>query len=213
MSRNKPPVLPHVALRQALDEARFGQRHTLNLRASLPTPWEATVRAEAWLRQQQASGAVEVLVITGRGKGSAGGVSPVRTAVVTLLASLQRKGVVKGVREHTPGSFIVQLVPFRAAHAGGERAARGAVRESAAPRALPPDPQALEGLVPETRALLRSLAVRALADLGLRDPGPAFVEGEMLRQFARIIPTVVEGPGREARLLEAIAAEIERYDD
>src|SRR5918911_80257 len=94
------------ALRRAFDEARYGAARTLNLRAALPTPWEATVRADAWLRQQQAAGAPEVLVITGRGKGSAGGVSPVRTAVVTLLSLLQRPGGVEGVREHPAGSFV-----------------------------------------------------------------------------------------------------------
>ena len=204
-SRRSPSHgVPSDALRRAFDEARFGAARTLNLRAALPTTWEATVRADAWLRQQQAAGTPEVLVITGRGKGSAGGVSPVRTAIVRLLASLQRRGVVASVREHTPGSFVVRLAPFRA--------------QRPAPRATPPgvipapDPRALAGLAPDTRALLRQLAVSALTALGVRDVAP-HVEEEMLRQFARVVADAGEGDDREARLRDAIRAAIERYDD
>src|SRR2546423_6291994 len=92
MSRPRTPNDP-AAVRRALDEARFGPARTLNLRESLPTAAEAAARAEAWLRRLHAERAGEVLVITGRGKGSAGGVSPVRVAVVTLLARLQRTDV------------------------------------------------------------------------------------------------------------------------
>jgi hypothetical protein len=209
MSRNSPPLPPHLALARALDEARFGAARTLNLRESLPTAWEATVRADAWLRERQASGVEEVLVITGRGKGSAGGVSPVRTAVVALLSSLQRKGVVSGVREHTSGSFIVGLVPMRVAARRGERARR----EPEPPRVVAPDPQALAGLAPETRAELRALAAAALAALGMRAPAPSFVEDEMLRQLARIIGAVPEGADREARLRAAFVAAREALED
>ncbi|MDQ3699253.1 MAG: Smr/MutS family protein [Gemmatimonadota bacterium] len=199
---------PRAALDKALDEARFGAARTLNLRPSLPTVWEATMRTDAWLRQQQASGATEVLVITGRGKGSAGGVSPVRTAVVGLLAQLQRKGIVSAVREHTAGSFIVMLAPFRAAIA-----ARGGNHPPVRPPHVLPDPQALSGLPPQTRALLRSLATRALIELGVRAPESAFVEDEMLRQFARLIPAVAEGPDRDAHLRDAIEAALEALDE
>lgn len=207
MSRNPPPLPPHIALKHALDEARFGAGRTLNLRASLPTVWDATVRAEAWLRQQQASGVDDVLVITGRGKGSAGGVSPVRTAIVKLLAALQRRGVVRAVREHTPGSFVVELESFR------KTAGRAAAREPATPRIAHPDPSALEGLEPATRALLRELATRSLAAVGVRQPGASFIEDEMLVQFGRIAPTLPEGAGREERLRAAIRAATDRLDD
>lgn len=207
LSRNPPPLPPHLALKQALDEARFGAVRTLNLRASLPTVWEATMRAEAWLRQQQASGSDEVLVITGRGKGSAGGVSPVRSAVVQLMSSLQRGGVVRAVREHTPGSFVVALEPFR------KTAGRPTPSAPVAERIAPPDPAALDGLATATRALLRDLAIRALAQLGVRSPTREFVEDEMLNQFARLVATLPEGEGREERLRQAIRAAATALDD
>ncbi|HUK62666.1 MAG TPA: hypothetical protein VLV15_05010, partial [Dongiaceae bacterium] len=95
------------ALHQAFDDARFGPARTLNLRNALPTVREATARTEAWLRERQASRAGDLLVITGRGNQSDGGVSPVREAVVRLFASLRRRGVIASAVEHTPGSFVV----------------------------------------------------------------------------------------------------------
>src|ERR1041384_4928243 len=101
-------------LRQAFDEVRFGTQRTLNLRESLPTPDAAAARAEAWLRQQQVDRAEEVLIITGRGNQSEGGVSVVREAVIRLLHVLKRRGVIAGHEEHTPGSFVVMLAPISA---------------------------------------------------------------------------------------------------
>src|ERR1041385_4159950 len=98
-------------LRQAFDEARFGAQRTLNLRESLPTPEAAAARTEAWLRQQQVDRADEVLIITGRGNQSEGGVSIVRDAVERLLYALRRRGVIETHREHSPGSFVVRLAP------------------------------------------------------------------------------------------------------
>src|SRR5581483_8401542 len=103
-----------TGLRQAFDEARFGAQHTLNLRESRPTAQEAIVRAEAGLRQQQVDRAEEVLIITGRGNQSEGGVSVVRESVLRLLHTLKRRGVVSGQEEHTPGSFVVTLAPVSA---------------------------------------------------------------------------------------------------
>ena len=71
-----------TGLRQAFDEVRFGHSRTLNLREARPTPAVATVRLEAWLRQRQVDRAKEVLVITGRGIHSEGGVSVVREAAI-----------------------------------------------------------------------------------------------------------------------------------
>src|SRR4051812_26197905 len=96
--RRGPPL---TGLRQAFDEVRFGAERTLNLRESLPTAAEATTRAEAWLRQQQVQQSGDVLVITGRGNNSPTGMSPVREAVIRLLHSLKRRGVVSGHQEHT----------------------------------------------------------------------------------------------------------------
>src|ERR1043165_570350 len=109
---------PLSGLREALDEARFGKSRTLNLRESLPTAAEAVARAEAWLRQQQVqhSGTdalAEVLVITGRGNNSEGGVSVVRSAIEGLIHRLKQRGVVERHEEHTPGSFVITLAPVK----------------------------------------------------------------------------------------------------
>src|SRR3954468_15927116 len=101
-------------LQQAFDEARFGAQRTLNLRESLPTADQATVRTDSWLRQQQIDQAGEVLIITGRGNNSEAGFSVVREAVIRLLHVLRRRGVVSCHQEHTPGSFVVSLAPVSA---------------------------------------------------------------------------------------------------
>ncbi len=108
--------VPLSDLWKAFDEARFGKERTLNLRASLPTADEAARRAESWLRQQQIAlnGDGDVLVITGRGKGSPDGISAVREAVIRVLHALKRKGVVAGHQEHTAGSFVVTLASIQA---------------------------------------------------------------------------------------------------
>lgn len=202
MKRSRGGV-PLSGLRQAFDEIRFGPERTLNLRQSLPTAADATARAEAWLRQQQVQRAGEVLVITGRGNQSPGGVSPVREAVIRLLHSLKRRGVVAGHEEHTAGSFVVTLAPVHALWESPKRK-----REAAPPPAAPPS---LDALKPETRKLLRDLAERALDGLGVHDRDQ-FVEGEMLRQFGAIAASVPEGPHREARLRYAIQLAMEQYD-
>jgi hypothetical protein len=205
-----PPrrTVPLTKLWQALDEARFGAERTLNLRASLPTPDDATRRADAWLRQQQIAQLGDVLIITGRGKGSPEGVSVVREAVIRLLHSLKRKGVVAGHEEHTPGSFVVKLAPMHELLEAPQRL-RDRARKSQTPAR--PDPRSLEALQPQTRDLLRDLASRALDHLGVRDRGP-FLEGEMLRQFSVLAAAVPEGVDRERRLREAIWRAMEAYD-
>src|SRR5437763_475330 len=97
---------------KAFDEATFGSKNTLNLRESLPTPADARFRTESWLRERQVSKAGDVLVITGRGNNSPGGISPVRETVAALLPQLRRRGVVSDWREHSPGSFVVKLAPI-----------------------------------------------------------------------------------------------------
>src|SRR5689334_3336067 len=108
MSRPSRPI-GLSDLRQAFDQARFGPQRTLNLRETLPTAAAAVIRTEAWLRQHQIDRTDEVLIITGRGNQSIGGVSVVREAVIRLLHTLKRRGVVTGHQEHTPGSFAVTL--------------------------------------------------------------------------------------------------------
>jgi hypothetical protein len=186
-----------VQLHRALDEARFGAERTLNLRALRPTVKAAEARAESWLRERQVARAGEVLIITGRGAQSWDGVSVVREAIARLLASLKRRGVVSDFGEHTAGSFVARLAPLSALRAAPRR--RGE-----RPPAPPSDPRELGALDPETRRMLRELALRSLDELGIEDRR-RFVESEMLRQFALLAPGVPAGPRREQRLRDAIA--------
>src|SRR4249919_1264346 len=139
-------------LRQAFDQARFGPLRTLNLRETLPTDATAVTRTEVWLRQHQVDRTEEVLIITGRGNQSIGGVSVVREAVIRLLHALKRRGVVAGHQEHTSGSFVVTLAPVAALW---ESPKRNRGRGVAPP---PPTPPSLDDLDDESRKLLRDLA-------------------------------------------------------
>jgi hypothetical protein len=196
--------VPLSGLWHAFDEARFGPTRTLNLRASLPTADEAARRVEAWLRQQQIAQAGDVLVITGRGKGSPDGVSRVREAVIRVLHGLRRKGVVASHQEHTAGSFVVTVAPM---HALLE-----APRRKRDPRPEPPvSPPSLDALQPQTRDLLRDLASHALDHLGVHDRGP-FIEGEMLRQYGVLSAAIPKGVDREKWLREAIRRAMDAYD-
>ena len=198
--------VPIGNLWQAFDAARFGDARTLNLRESLPTVDQATTRLDRWLRQKQVEGAEQVLVITGRGNNSEGGVSPVREAAIRLLHALRRGNVVAGHTEHTAGSFVVTLMPMSAlVDAPRRRRSTGDV----VPPPLP-SPPSLDALDVETRTLLRHLAENALDHLGVRERG-SFLQSEMLRQFGVIAAAVPDGPDREARLREAIRRAMDEY--
>ena len=194
-----------AGLQQAFDEARFGPTRTLNLRASLPTGYEAATRLERWLRQHQVQQSSEVLVITGRGNNSEAGISVVREASIRVLHELKRKGVVEDFAEHTPGSFVVTLATMRAMLDAPGR------RREQTPPPKPAAPPTLDALTEETRQALRVLAERSLDALGVRDRTP-FLEGEMLRLFGSLASTVPEGPDRERRLRTAIRAVMSEYD-
>ncbi|MDP9202308.1 MAG: Smr/MutS family protein [Gemmatimonadota bacterium] len=191
---------------KAFDEAEFGQKNTLNLRESLPTAADARFRAEAWLRERQVSRASEVLIITGRGNQSPNGVSVVREAIMALLPSLRRRGVVSEWREHSPGSLVVKLGSISSLLNAPRRK-----RERKSSTATP-NPQSLEGLESSTLALLRRLAVRSLESLGVRDP-EKFIEAEMVSKFNSLARGVTPGPEGETRLREAIAAALEQLDE
>jgi hypothetical protein len=154
------------SLQQALDELRFGRTGTLNLRASLPTAADAVKRTEAWLRMKQAEGAREVLVVTGRGNQSFGGVPVVREAVRRLIAMLSTRGVVIDHSEHSPGSFAVRLAPIGAASARRDVTTTDGIEPVLAPATL-------DGLSEPTQDQLRRLATGTLQALGMRDPSPA----------------------------------------
>jgi hypothetical protein len=190
-------------LQQAFDEVEFGASRTLNLRASLPTASEAARRLDAWLRQHQALQSGSVLIITGRGNNSEGGVSVVRETSIRVFHELRRKGVISDFTEHTAGSFVVALAPMAALAASTRRE-----QEVQPPAASPPTLAALDD---ETRKLLRALAEHSLDALGMREREP-FLENEMLRLFGTIAARLEDGPDRERRLRIAIAAAMSEYD-
>lgn len=197
----------HIALHRAFDEARFGPARTLDLRASMPTAAEAVRRAEPWLRERQMARAGDVLVVTGRGKGSPGGVAVVREAIRKLFGTLKRKGVVASFDEHTAGSFVVTLAPVRALF---ETVPRSRSNDS---RVKPADPRELRALDAATRAQLRSLAERSLEVLGApRTEG--LVHDEMVRQFSILSSAVApDETDREGRLQFLIGAARDAFDD
>jgi hypothetical protein len=188
-----------------LDDIRFGPQKTLNLRDTLPTAAAAQARTDSWLRQKQVDRAGEVLVVTGRGNQSDGGVPVVREAVQRLLLVLRRRGVVSSHREHTPGSFIVTLAPVQSLWESPRRNRGRGVPE---PTASPPS---LDDLDAETRVRLRDLAIRSLEGLGIKDTD-AFVRDEMLRQFSAIAASIGERPDRETRLAAAVRAALDQHE-
>jgi len=203
--KDSRPVRGLAGLRQAFDEIRFGALRTLNLRLSMPSGREAAERVERWLRQHQVQQSGEVLVITGRGNGSEGGVAVVREASIRVFHELRRTGVIEGFEEHTPGSFVVTLAPMRALLEAAPR------RREQTPMSAPAEPVTLAALDDETRRLLRDLAERSLDSLGVRDRGP-FMETEMLRLFGSLAATVPAGPDRERRLRAAVQSAMSEYE-
>jgi hypothetical protein len=191
---------------KAFDEAKFGQKNTLNLRESLPTAADARFRTEAWLRERQVSRAGEVLVITGRGNQSPNGISPVREAILALLPLLRRRGVVSEWREHSPGSFVVRLGSITSLLDAPRRK-----RDSKSSRPVS-NPKSLEGLEGSTLSLLRRLAIRSLECLGIREPA-AFIEAEMLSKFNSLAGGIIPGPEGESRLRNAITAALDHLDE
>jgi hypothetical protein len=191
---------------KALDEAEFGPKNILNLRESLPTAADARFRAEAWLRERQVSRASEVLLITGRGNQSPGGISAVRAAIVALLPALRRRGVVVEWREHTPGSFVVKLGSISSLLDAPRR------KRDRALVAKPADPRSLAELESSTLSLLRRLAIRSLESLGVQQP-EKFIDAEMVSKFNSLAGGVAPGVEGEARLREAIVTALEQLDE
>jgi hypothetical protein len=186
----------------ALDELRFGSQRTLNLRESLPTAGEAVRRADAWLREHQVKGSKEVLIITGRGSQSVGGIPVLRPAIEKLLFELRRRGVVRSHREHNPGAFVAVLAPLRHLVEAVPRR-----RDQLRPRGQ----VALHGVSPETASLLRDLAMRSLDALGVQQD-EARIEDEMHRQLAAIAPALSSAAQPDDALRAALRAAIAEYD-
>jgi hypothetical protein len=190
----------------AFDEAAFGQDRTLNLRESLPSAADARTRAESWLRMRQVMKSGEVLVITGRGNQSPNGIGVVREAVLALMPSLRRRGVVKSWREHTPGSIVVTLAPVASLLGAPKRnRERGSADSERSETSIPASLAALE---PETLELLHRLAVRTIESLGVTNT-ESFVEDEMQAIFAKLSVTLPVSADREGTLRRAISSAIE----
>lgn len=189
------------------DRVTFGPLRTLNARASMLSGAEAEVRVEGWLRSKQVELTGEVLIITGRGKGSIGGIPVVRDATRKVLDRLRRLGVISGYAEHTPGSFVAQLAPLRALLEAPLRRRRS--RTAPAPRRGP----ALQGLQPETMARLRYLAGRSLDSLGVREVNDELLGAEMMQQFSILARSVPSGGDVDKWLEGAIVKATREYDE
>jgi hypothetical protein len=189
-SGDRPRTVPVIPIERAFDELRFGASRTLNLRDGLPTVAEAEQRVEAWLRQQQAEGGGDVLIITGRGLGSLDGVGKVRAAVLKRCTRLKRLNIVAEVREHGPGALVLTVAPLRAL----VEAPRLRTGHSAPVSVV--DPEELAALPDDIRASLRTVADLTVQRLGIRVPSDAMIADEMRAQFAAIAPGVAAATDR-----------------
>lgn len=194
-------------LLRAFDETEFGAGRTLNLRDSMPTAAEARFRADNWLRQQQALGRDELLIVTGRGKGSANGIPVVKAEIVALLHILRRQGVVRSWREQSQGAIAV--VPASMTELlSAPRRHRDSKREKEAPNSVTQPTMVFPGLAAETTKLLRELAEGSLTELGIQDL-TGLVENEMTRQLSLLVRSLPEHGDREKALRAVIIRAIE----
>lgn len=194
-------------LLRAFDETQFGPARTLNLRDSLPNAVEARFRAENWLRQQQAQSQDEVLIVTGRGKGSVDGIPVVKGEVLALLHSLRRQGVVKSWREHSQGAIVVQPASMNELMSAPRRH-RDSKREKHSPNSAMHPTIVFPGLSPETTKLLRELAEGSLNELGIQDT-TGLIESEMTRKLSLLVRSLPESGNRENALHAVIIRAIE----
>lgn len=188
----------------SLERARFGPLRTLNVRASMLTGDESAARVEAWLRSKQVELTGDVLVITGRGAGSQGGIPVVKDATRRVLNRLKRLSVILSYGEDTPGSFVITLAPLRALLEAPAR------RRTPVPTPSRRKPNIL-GLKPETRDRLRYLAGRALDALGVKGASESQLDDEMERQFSMIARTAPAGADADKWVDSAISRALLEY--
>lgn len=166
-------------LAAALDRARFGAM-VLDLHPLRPTALQAAAHVRRWVLEKQVAGAREALIITGRGRHSPDGTSPVRDAVSVALTRLTRDGVVQGAAPHTEGSFVVTFAPLTA------RLDAAARRRDPAPP--PPSPERrLQGLPDHLVEALEDLAAARLDRLGVQRATSEQVVSEMRHVFSRLV--------------------------
>lgn len=200
------PAPRDMPIERAFDEIRFGSSRTLNLRPMQPTATQASTLVESWLRAHQVQGAKEALVITGRGRNSVDGFSPVRESIIRLFPSLRRRNVIESFAEHTPGSFVVSFAPVGALFDAPNR------RREKSTRVPTPPPQALAALDGETLRLLRELAGFVLGTLGVHAPTGIMIDDEMIRQFSALSSALPNNGDREALLQQAIQRVFEELE-
>ena len=198
MPRGKPKL---TALWHALDEAAFGSERTLNLRELLPSAAEARARTETWLRARQVTKPEEVLIITGRGNQSSGGIGIIRKEILGMMPALRRRGIVESWREHSPGSLIVKLAPTSALFSAPKRR-RGTERTETQVEAP------LAGLEAGTVSMLKQLALRNLDALGVNHD-TEFVQQEMQRIFSMLTNALPAGARSEESLRKSISNALE----
>jgi hypothetical protein len=150
----------------------------------------------------------EVLVITGRGNQSPGGVGVIRETIIALMPSLRRRGVVKSWREHNPGSIVVTLAPLNTLLTAPKRHRE---KENDRDENEIATPESLAALDPDTLAQLRVLAVRTIESLGVDDASP-YLAAEMQRIFATLTMTLPVSTDREGTLRRAITSALEELD-
>lgn len=188
----------------SLERVRFGPLRTLNVRASMLTGDESAARVEAWLRSKQVELTGDVLIITGRGAGSLGGIAVVKDATKRALNRLRRLSVIVSYGEDTPGSFIVTLAPLKAL-------LEAPARRSTPPRLPTRRKPNIHGLKPDTRNRLRYLAGRAIDALGVKGATESQIENEMERQFTMIARTAPAGADADKWVDSAITRALREY--
>ena len=200
MRRGKPQL---KALWNALDEAAFGAERTLNLRESLPSAADARARTEVWLKARQVTKPEEVLIITGRGNQSLGGIGVIRREILAMMPSLRRRGIVESWREHSPGSLVVKLAPLSVLLSVGKRRRDNNLTDDKSSH-----DEVLSGLAPETMRLLRALSMQNLELLGIEDTED-FIKRERTRTFSAFAAALPQGEKREEMLQSSIRHAIE----
>src|SRR5512138_1556140 len=203
MRRGKPKL---TALWHALDEASFGSERTLNLRESLPSAAEARQRAETWLKARQVTKAEDVLIITGRGNNSVGGIGVIRQTILALMPSLKRKGIVESWKEHSPGSLVVTLAPVSSLFAAGRR------RRDSTSEKKETTHGSLTGLSDATLSDLRQLAIDNLDAIGVDHREP-FLRAEMSRIFSKVMSSIPANQRSEELLRASIRNALNEASD
>lgn len=189
----------------SLERVRFGPTRTLNVRTGKFTGEEAASRVESWLRSKQVEVGGDVLVITGRGLGSLGGVPVVKNATHRVLNRLRRLGVVTSFGEDTPGSFVVTLAPLRTLLEAPARRRTPVAQSRRSP--------VIHGLESATRERLHYLAARSIDALGVKNASEEQIGREMMRQFTVIARSAPADVDTDSWVDGAISRAMREYEE